>query len=137
MLFHRPTVLHYSYPCYIRGEMIEKARRVLRPNLRHPLARDGCLLLIEPLSTCSLDGSIEKRLPIRCLPVLSDWVTAIEAAGFRLWTHERLFRSHAISFVTTKVPPIDKKCNIRLHIPFDDASVFKAKRLEHGHLPDD
>ncbi len=118
--------------------MIEQARRVLRgPSLRQPLARDGCLLLIEPLSTCSLDGSVEKRLPIRCLPVLSDWVTAIEAAGFRLWTHERLFRSHAISFVTTQVPPVHEKCNIRLHIPFDDALAFKAKRLEHGHLPDD
>ncbi len=118
--------------------MIQQARRVLRgPSLGQPSSRDGCLLLIEPLSTCSLDGSVERRVPIRCLPVLSDWVTAIEAAGFRLWAHERLSRSHAISFITTQAPPVHEESNVRLHIPFDDAVVFKAKCLEHGHLPVD
>lgn len=89
-------VLSYLPQPLQRAQMVANARRILRkPSREHP-CQGGLLLLADPIS-------VAKPSPAspRADRVLSAWIDAVEAAGFRYVRYDLVARrAHALAFQT-------------------------------------
>jgi hypothetical protein len=120
-------VLSYIPGPQERAEMIRRARKVLRgPTQTHPFVPDGCLIVVEPLSTDpqGRSSSLSK------LPIMKKWREDIETHGFQFHLYRRLARSHAMVFRTKVITEAPTARG--LSIAFDEEAEYHRQVGMHG-----